>query len=115
MGGGQARNAYCLVRDGGGCEIRTREGLPPTRFPTMLTGVHRWPPKSATCADAPRAAVGERSRTEVNETTFETSPSCRSCRGAGAGGLLTLVSAAAILCALSCRHTGDLRESAGWS
>src|SRR5438876_11996328 len=36
---------------GGGCEIRTREGLPPTRFPTMLTGVHRGPPPSATWAD----------------------------------------------------------------
>src|ERR1700760_4753067 len=27
--------AYCLVRGGGGCEIRTREGLPPTRFPSV--------------------------------------------------------------------------------
>src|SRR5947207_9386542 len=26
---------YCLVRGGGGCEIRTREGLPPTRFPSV--------------------------------------------------------------------------------
>src|SRR5262249_34265360 len=36
---------------GGGWEIRTPEGLPPTRFPTMLTRVHRCPPPSATCAD----------------------------------------------------------------
>jgi hypothetical protein len=42
---------YCLVRGGGGCEIRTREGLPPTRFPTMLTRVHRGPGLSVTCAD----------------------------------------------------------------
>src|SRR5690242_3855781 len=27
--------AYCLVRGGGGYEIRTREGLPPTRFPSV--------------------------------------------------------------------------------
>src|SRR4029453_8279258 len=27
--------AYCLVRGGGGCGIRTREGLPPTRFPSV--------------------------------------------------------------------------------
>ena len=27
--------ASCLVRGGGGCEIRTREGLPPTRFPSV--------------------------------------------------------------------------------
>jgi hypothetical protein len=37
--------------NGGGCEIRTREGLPPTRFPTMLASVHRGPGPSGTWAD----------------------------------------------------------------
>jgi hypothetical protein len=36
---------------GGGCEVRTREGLPPTRFPTMLASVHRRPPPSVSWAD----------------------------------------------------------------
>ncbi len=36
---------------GGGCEIRTREGLHPTRFPTMLTSVHQGSPPSVTWAD----------------------------------------------------------------
>src|SRR6516162_877023 len=63
---------YCLVRGGGGCEIRTREGLPPTRFPTMLARVHRRPPPSANCTNTIRANTGERSRTEVNETETET-------------------------------------------
>src|SRR5262249_14315302 len=36
---------------GGGCEIRTREGLPRTRFPTMLASVHRRPPPSVSWAD----------------------------------------------------------------
>jgi hypothetical protein len=52
--GGQptAANAGVLAgHSGGGCEIRTREGLPPTRFPTMLTSVHRRPPPSVTWAD----------------------------------------------------------------
>jgi hypothetical protein len=63
---------YCLVRGGGGCEIRTREGLPPTRFPTMLTTVHRGPPPSVTCPNTTGAVSGERRRTEVNETETET-------------------------------------------
>ena len=63
---------YCLVRGGGGCEIRTREGLPPTRFPTMLARVHRRPPPSANCTNTIRANTGERSRTGVNETQTET-------------------------------------------
>src|SRR5262249_44721184 len=75
---------YCLVSVGGGCEIRTREGLPPTRFPTMLTFVHDRPPPSVNSADACLGAAREQSRTEVNETTFETSPSCRACRACGA-------------------------------
>jgi hypothetical protein len=57
---------------GGGCEIRTREGLPPTRFPTMLASVHRRPPPSANCTNTIRANTGERSRTGVNETETET-------------------------------------------
>ncbi len=36
---------------GGGCEIRTREGLPPTRFPTMLACVHQSSPPSVTWTD----------------------------------------------------------------
>src|SRR6516162_6235366 len=63
---------YRLVRDGGGCEIRTREGLPPTRFPTMLARVHRRPPPFANCANTIRANTGERPRTGVNETETET-------------------------------------------
>src|SRR5215472_159744 len=58
---------------GGGCEIRTREGLPPTRFPTMLARVHRRPPPSANCANTIRVTTGERWRTGVNETQTETS------------------------------------------
>src|SRR5690242_4179146 len=54
---------------------RTREGLHPTRLPTMLTGVHQWPPPSVTCPDVTGAAAGERRRTEVNETETETRPS----------------------------------------
>jgi hypothetical protein len=56
---------------GGGCEIRTREGLPPTRFPTMLTGVHRGPRPSANWADALWADASEPAWTGMNETTFE--------------------------------------------
>ncbi len=56
----------------GGCEIRTREGLPPTRFPTMLTSVHQGPPPSVTCLNMTGAVAGERRRTEVNETETET-------------------------------------------
>jgi hypothetical protein len=59
---------------GGGCEIRTREGLNPTRFPTMLTGVHQRPPLSANCANTIRVYIGELSRTAMNETQTETEP-----------------------------------------
>jgi hypothetical protein len=38
---------------GGGCEIRTREGLPPTRFPSLRTGVRGRPAPSATLARGP--------------------------------------------------------------
>jgi hypothetical protein len=57
---------------GGGCEIRTREGLPPTRFPTMLARVHHSPPPSATCPNTTLVDAGERRRTGVNETETET-------------------------------------------
>src|ERR1022692_2105368 len=57
---------------GGGCEIRTREGLPPTRFPTLLAAVHQWPRPSVTCEDARRVTADERRRTGVNETRSET-------------------------------------------
>jgi hypothetical protein len=53
---------------GGGCKIRTREGLPPTRFPTMLTGVHLRSPPSVTCPDACGPTPCERCRTSVSET-----------------------------------------------
>src|SRR5215468_6337686 len=66
--------AWCIawseVR--GGCEIRTREGLPPTHFPTLLSGVHQWPPPSVICLGNVLLAAAERFRTGVNETTFET-------------------------------------------
>ena len=39
-------------QSGGGCEIRTREGLPPTRFPTMLPLVHGGPRQYVTSHDA---------------------------------------------------------------
>src|SRR5215510_7275751 len=38
----------CLVRGSGGCEIRTREGLPPTRFPSVRLSVHDRPGTSVT-------------------------------------------------------------------
>jgi hypothetical protein len=57
---------------GGGWEIRTPEGLPPTRFPTMLASVHQCSPPSVTCQNATGAAAGERCRTGVNETETET-------------------------------------------
>jgi len=63
---------FSLVAGGGGCGIRTREGLHPTRFPTMLTGVHRCPPPSANCANTIWVDIGERPRTGVNETETET-------------------------------------------
>ena len=62
---------------GAGCEIRTREGLPPTRFPTMLASVHRRPPPSANCANTIRVATGERRRTGMNETKTEPRPGPR--------------------------------------
>jgi hypothetical protein len=59
---------------GGGCEIRTREGLPPTRFPTRSAAIRRVPLPSVSCADSFWAAVGERLRTGVNETRSEPRP-----------------------------------------
>jgi hypothetical protein len=53
---------HCLVRGGGGCEIRTREGLPPTRFPSVRPGVRDRPGPFVTSHDRNRrgsAAVGE--------------------------------------------------------
>ena len=57
---------------GGGCEIRTREGLHPTRFPTMLASVHRGSPPSVTCRNMTGVVAGERRRTGMNETKTET-------------------------------------------
>jgi len=39
---------YCLVRGGGGCGIRTREGLHPTRFPSVGLSVRDRPGTSVT-------------------------------------------------------------------
>lgn len=39
---------YCLVRGGGGREIRTREGLSPTRFPSVRPDVRGRPGPSVT-------------------------------------------------------------------
>src|SRR6516225_9647787 len=80
------RSVFSLGRGGGGCEIRTREGLPPTRFPTMLARVHRGSGPSANCTNTIRANTGERPRTGVNETTNET---------AAESGRLTLASSTA--------------------
>src|SRR5262249_45228075 len=57
---------------GGGCEIRTREGLHPPRFPTMRISVHHSPPPSATCPNTTGTVAGERRRTGVNEIKTET-------------------------------------------
>src|SRR5215469_14872465 len=73
----------------GGCEIRTPEGLPPTRFPTMHTSVHQWPPPSATCPNTIGVAAGEQWRIGVNETRTETS-GLRRCRLGGAVAQCTL-------------------------
>jgi hypothetical protein len=53
--------------------FRTREGLPPTRFPTMLAGVHQGSPLSVTWADRNGWVSADTPRTQTNETTFETS------------------------------------------
>ena len=66
---------------GGGCEIRTREGLHPTRFPTLLAGVHHRPPPFMACADPCWAATGERRRTGVNEPRTEPMPAPRRLAG----------------------------------
>ncbi len=79
---------------GGGCEIRTREGLPPTRFPTMLTGVHRWPPRFATCADAAVPAL-QRARAS------HAAPPARAAPPAGAAPSRSLRSRRAAILALA--------------
>ena len=66
---------------GGGCEIRTREGLHPTRFPTLLAGVHQCPLRFAASADVCRVATGERLRTGVNEPRTEPMPAPRRLAG----------------------------------
>src|SRR2546427_11981490 len=65
------RLRVAAVQRGGGCEIRTREGLPPTRLPTMLTGVHRRSPPSPNCANGIWLNIGEQLRTGMNETKNE--------------------------------------------
>src|SRR5215472_4912876 len=44
---------------GGGCEIRTREGLPPTRFPSVRPSVHGRPGPSVTWDDRDRWALAD--------------------------------------------------------
>src|SRR5215470_1110045 len=46
----------------------------PTRFPTMLHGVHRRPPPSASRANTIRVTTGERRRTWMNEPETEPTP-----------------------------------------
>jgi hypothetical protein len=41
---------YCLVRGGGGCEIRTREGVAPN---TLSNNAHQRSPMAATVHDLP--------------------------------------------------------------
>src|SRR5690348_10887617 len=54
------RRRVAAGQTSGGCEIRTREGLPPTRFPTMLASVHRRPSPSVACANTIRVTASER-------------------------------------------------------
>ena len=68
---------------GGGCEIRTREDLHPTRFPTMLASVREWPPTSTASANTCPVAVGERPRTGVNEPKIEPTAGSRLTRFRG--------------------------------
>ena len=82
---GHDPSASSQVSGGGGCEIRTREGLPPTRFPTLLHGVHRRPPPSANCANTIRVDAGERSRTGMNEPKTEPRPGAKACCPSVAG------------------------------
>jgi hypothetical protein len=63
------RRASALAADG-----VSYGGTIPTRFPTMLTSVHRRPPPSANCANAIRVNIGERSRTPMGETKTEPRP-----------------------------------------
>src|ERR1700730_18370155 len=75
MSGSRASQAYCLLRGGGGCEIRTREGLPPTRFPSLWACVRLRLPTSA----ASNSVVGrwplDGAETRANETRTETGQS----------------------------------------
>jgi hypothetical protein len=71
------------VSGGGGCEIRTREGLHPTRFPTLLTSVHAGLRPYVTSHDALRAHAGGRSWTGANETQTEPRPRGRYWRASG--------------------------------
>ncbi len=57
-----------------------------TRFPTLLTSVHRWPPAFVNCADVLGVAASERTRTVVNETRFEPSDYGRGTRSAQDAG-----------------------------
>jgi hypothetical protein len=52
--------ARSCTQGGGGWEIRTPEGLPPARFPTMLASVHRGSRSSVTCPNMTGAVAGAR-------------------------------------------------------
>ena len=87
---------------GGGCETRTREGLPPTRFPTMRLSVHTRPGPSVTWEDRSHWVSSGRPRIPANETTNET---------AAESGRLTLASSnAGILLGLT---RGKVARKAG--
>ena len=58
---------------GGGDEIRTREGLPSTRFPTVRPAVRGWGVGVLTCGGAARPPDFERCWTGVNATRTATS------------------------------------------
>jgi len=74
------RDGPLADRRGGGCEIRTREGLHPTRFPTLLAGVHHRSLPFMACPDLCWAATGEWLRTGVNEPRTEPMPGSESWR-----------------------------------
>src|SRR2546427_12591962 len=80
------RLRVAAVQRGGGCEIRTREGLPPTRLPTMLTGVHRRSPPSPNCANGIWLDIGEQLRTGMNETKNEAMLAASAFPSPAAGG-----------------------------
>ena len=60
------------AHSGGGCGIRTREGVNPTRFPTLGPVVLSRPRRSGVSAYELLATLDGRRRTVANETGTET-------------------------------------------